>query len=151
MIEILVLNEGGCEKYAPLAEQAAELFADLLRKPEFNLLDGFGNCGEIGAVVHGCARAAGYNSRLMGGKVIRHDGSLDFGDGGHFWVEMPDGIVIDGANSAIIRIIRPELLGQRFIPILTRKKRRPSMKTVKRWEVVSRSVEAMLRRDRIEK
>lgn len=141
-VRILVWEGNG--QHTAIAQQAAGFFAELLAQDQ-TLLDGQGNCGEIAAIVHGCATAAGYKARLLGGKVFRHDGRLDFGDGGHYWVEMPDGTIIDGVGTDTIRIHRPEQTGGRFIPILKGGASRPSVRAARGWKPLSKSVQVRIK------
>lgn len=133
----------GNEQYVPIAQQAAGFLSEMLSKST-TLKDGQGNCGQIAGIVHGCARAAGHKARLLGGKVYKRDGSLDFGDGGHYWVELPDGTVIDGTGTDTIRVHRPDQTGERFIPILKWNGRRPSMKGAKTLLSLSKAIQTLI-------
>lgn len=119
--------------YVPLAEQIASIFTSFLLENDY-MRDGRGNCGEVSAIAHAVASRAGYNARLLGGNCFDAEGDAPFGKrGGHFWVEMPDGVVIDGAGTNRINIYRPETVGYRMIPILGNRRGAACMRKAKHW------------------
>lgn len=75
---------------------------------------------------------AGYKARLFGGNCLDADGQAPFGKrGGHFWVELPDGTVIDGACTNRVQIYRPEIVGYRMIPIIGNRRGAACMRKTK--------------------
>lgn len=119
--------------YVPLAEQIASILTSLLLEHAY-MRDGRGNCGEVSYIAHAVATRAGYSPRLLGGNCFDSEGNAPFGKrGGHYWVEMPDGVVIDGAGTNRINIYRPESLGYRMIPILGNRRGAACMRKAKTW------------------
>lgn len=125
--------EGANPLYAPLAEQIADILASFLKNHAY-MGDGQGNCGEVSAIAHAVAMCAGYKPRLIGGNCLNAEGEAPFGRrGGHYWVEMPDGVVIDGAGTNRVQIYRPEAVGYRMIPIIGYRRGGACMRKAKTW------------------
>lgn len=141
-MRIIVLE--GNEKYLPLAKQLEPLLLESQLRASY-MLDGESNCGEVAAFAFTCATAAGHKARLLRGKVYRHDGRLDFADGGHCWVKLADGTVIDGSGADRIRIHNPEQTGERFISILSNNNRRPLMRNAKYLRPIIDAIQTGLR------
>jgi hypothetical protein len=137
----VILVEGADPKYLPLAEQASDIFKPyLIDFP--HLSDGQGNCGLISAITHAVATSAGYKPRLLGGNCLNRDGRAPFGRrGGHYWVEMPDGTVIDGAGTNRVQVYRPEAVGYRMIPVLGYRRDGACMRKVKTWLDLSDTIQ----------
>lgn len=118
--------------YVPIAGQIANILATFLKDHAY-MRDGQGNCGEVAAITHAVATCAGFSPRLLGGNCLNAEGRAPFGRrGGHYWVEMPDGIVIDGAYTNHVNIYRPEVVGYRMIPIIANRKA-ACMRKAKVW------------------
>nr|KZA97476.1 hypothetical protein A4A59_04815 [Rhizobium leguminosarum] len=127
--------------YLPLAEQIADILASFLSAHAY-MRDGQGNCGEVSAIAHAVATCAGYKPRLLGGNCLDAEGQAPFGRrGGHYWVEMPDGVVIDGAGSNRVQIYRPEATGYRLIPIVGYRRGGACMRKAKTWLDLSATIQ----------
>lgn len=114
----VILVSGADAAYVPLAKRAADYLSRFLATQAW-LNDGQGNCGVISAILHAVTTSAGYKARLLGGNCIDLEGQAPFGRrGGHFWVALPDGTVMDGAGTNRIQIYRPETVGLRMIPVI---------------------------------
>jgi hypothetical protein len=125
--------EGTNPSYVPLAEEMACILTSFLLEHAY-MRDGRGNCGEVSAIAHAVATRAGYSPRLLGGNCFDAEGKAPFGKrGGHYWVEMPDGVVIDGAGTNRINIYRPDVLSYRMIPILGNRRGAACMRKAKTW------------------
>lgn len=134
--------------YLPLAEKIAVIFADLLDNFAY-LRDGKGNCGTVSAITHAVATAEGYEPRLYGGNCITSDGHAPFGRlGGHYWVEMPDGVVIDGAGTNRVQIYEPAAVGLRMIPVLGFRRGAACMRKTKRLLELSDAIQKNLTKGR---
>jgi hypothetical protein len=127
--------------YLPLAEQIADILASFLNAHAY-MRDGQGNCGEVSAIAHAVATCAGYKPRLIGGNCLDAEGKAPFGmRGGHYWVEMPDGVIIDGAGTDRIQIYRPESVGYRMIPIIGYRRGAASMRKARTWLDLSKTIQ----------
>ncbi|WKL27437.1 transglutaminase domain-containing protein [Sinorhizobium meliloti] len=112
------------------------------------LKDGQGNCGVISAVVHAVATSAGYKARLLGGNCLDRDGRAPFGRrGGHFWVEMPDGTVIDGAGTNRIQVYLPDVIGYRMIPVIGYRRGAACMRNTRTWLDLSDTIQQRIAKD----
>ncbi|MFC3165308.1 hypothetical protein [Ciceribacter thiooxidans] len=129
----VILVQGAAARYMPLAKQIAEHLLNFLNNFPY-LRDGQGNCGEVAAIAHAVATCAGYEPRLLGGNCLDANGRAPFGRrGGHYWVEMPDGTVIDGAGTNRVQVYRPGDLNLRMIPIVGYRRGAACMRKVKSW------------------
>lgn len=133
--------EGANPAYLPLAERTADILTSFLNAHPY-MRDGQGNCGEVAAIAHAIATCAGYKPRLLGGNCLDADGQAPFGTrGGHYWVEMPEGVVIDGAGTNRVQIYRPEPLKYRMIPIVGYRRGAACMRKAKEWLDLSTTIQ----------
>lgn len=133
--------EGANPDYLPLAQQIADMLTIFLIDNEY-MRDGQGNCGEVSAITHAVATCAGYQPRLLAGNCLDAEGKAPFGKrGGHYWVEMPDGVVIDGAYTNHVNVYRPEAVGYRMIPIIGYRRGGACMRKAKTWLDVSAALQ----------
>lgn len=133
--------------YLPLADQIADILANALDTVSY-LRDGQGNCGVVSAIAHAVATCAGYKPRLLGGNCVNAKGEAPFGQrGGHYWVEMPDGVVIDGAGTNRVQIYCPETVGLRMVPIIGLRRGAACMRKTKRLLGLSTTIQRRIAKD----
>lgn len=112
----LVLSEA-CALYRPLLYKTADIYGELVLGRD-ELRDGQSNCWLIAGIGLGVARALGFNALAVGGKTIDAEGRAGYRGGEHYWVALPDGVIMDGPRADTVWISPPsERHGWRYVPL----------------------------------